>query len=308
MNYVNWLSEWLTNYVKPGYKSRTYERYSQTVETHITPKLGSFELDELSVGVLQKFVCDLLEDGNKRTGKGLSANSVNGIISVLQSSLKTAYASGVTKDYVADKINRPKIAEKQISSFSMKEQKKIERAIMCSRKPKMFGIILCLYTGLRIGELLALEWKDIDVKRGVMCVSKTCHDCSGNGMTVKVVGTPKTTSSRRIIPLPKQLVPVLKMLKKNNKCAFVISDNNMPVSVRSYQRSFELLLKKLNIPHKGFHALRHTFATRAIECGMDVKTLSELLGHKNTNITLNRYAHSLTEHKTEVMNKLGKIF
>ncbi|MCI8369923.1 MAG: tyrosine-type recombinase/integrase [Clostridia bacterium] len=82
----------------------------------------------------------------------------------------------------------------------------------------------------------------------------------------------------------------------------------MPVSVRSYQRSFELLLKKLNIPHKGFHALRHTFATRALECGMDVKTLSELLGHKNTGITLNRYAHSLIEHKTEVMNRLGKIF
>lgn len=308
MNFVNWLSEWLTNYVKPSYKIRTYERYCQTVETHITPKLGSFELDELSVGVLQKFVCELLRDGNKRTGKGLSANSVNGIISVLQSSLKTAYTSGVTKDYVADKINRPKNIVKKVSCFSLKEQKKIERAVLASGKPKMYGIVLCLYTGLRIGELLALEWKDIDVKRRVMHVSKTCHDCSKNGMTVKVVGTPKTSSSTRTIPLPKQLLPVLKMLKRNNKSPFVISDNNLPVSVRSYQRSFELLLKRLNIPHKGFHALRHTFATRALECGMDVKTLAELLGHKSTNITLNCYVHSLSEHKTEVMNRLGEIF
>lgn len=308
MYYVNWLTEWLTNYVKPTAKSRTYERYCQTVETHIIPKLGQFELDELSVGILQRFVSDLLEDGNKRTGAGLSANSVNGVISVLQNSLKSAYDSGITKIYAADKINRPKVVEKQVLCFNLREQKKIERAVLSGEKPKMYGIILCLYTGLRIGELLALEWKDIDTKNSVMYINKTCHDHSHNGTTVKVVGTPKTNSSRRVIPLPKQMLPVLKLLKKHNKSPFVISDANMPVSVRSYQRSFELLLKRLNIPHKGFHALRHTFATRALECGMDVKTLSELLGHKNSGVTLNRYAHSLIEHKTEVMNRLGKIF
>ncbi len=308
MNYMTWLSEWLKNYVKPSAKLRTYDRYCQTVYTHISPKLGRFELDELSIGVLQRFVSALSEGGNKRTGKGLSANSVNGIISILQSSLKSAYNSGITKGYIADKINRPKIIEKQVVCFNLKEQKKIERAVLSGEKPKMYGIILCLYTGLRIGELLALEWKDVDVKNSVIYVYKTCHDRSQNGMTVKIVGPPKTLSSQRVIPLPKQMLPILKLLKKQNKSQFVISDANMPVSVRSYQRSFELLLKKLNIPHKGFHALRHTFATRALECGMDVKTLSELLGHKNTGITLNRYAHSLIEHKTEVMNRLGKIF
>ena len=87
----------------------------------------------------------------------------------------------------------------------------------------------------------------------------------------------------------------------------MVSANGKPVSVRSYQRSFELLLKRLNIPHKGFHSLWHTFATRALECGMDVKTLSEILGHKNPTVTLNRYAHSLMEHKAEMMNRLGKL-
>ena len=87
----------------------------------------------------------------------------------------------------------------------------------------------------------------------------------------------------------------------------MVSASGKPVSVRSYQRSFESLLKRLNIPHKGFHSLRHTFATRALECGMDVKTLSEILGHKNPAVMLNRYAHSLMEHKADMMNRLGKL-
>ena len=119
--------------------------------------------------------------------------------------------------------------------------------------------------------------------------------------------TPKTETSRRYIPLSKPLLAILKDLKKESKGNYVVSDKGDPVFVRSYQRTFELLLKRLNIPHKGFHALRHTFATRALECGMDVKTLSEILGHKNATITLNRYAHSLWEHKAEMMNKLGKL-
>ena len=119
--------------------------------------------------------------------------------------------------------------------------------------------------------------------------------------------SPKTIHSRRIIPLPKQILPLLKSIKKRSACDYIIADGEKPVFVRSYQRTFELLLKKLDIPHKGFHSLRHTFATRALECGMDVKTLSELLGHKNATITLNRYAHSMLEHKADMMNRLGKL-
>ena len=100
---------------------------------------------------------------------------------------------------------------------------------------------------------------------------------------------------------------MMKALKKRSVSPFVVSASGNPVSVRSYQRSFELLLKKLKIPHRGFHSLRHTFATRALECGMDVKTLSEILGHKNPTVTLNRYAHSLMEHKADMMNRLGKL-
>ena len=303
MKYIEWLKIWLENYIKPSVKVRTYERYSLIVDKHIAKDLGECEIKTLSALVLQNYITQLLRNGNCKTGKGLSANSVNGIISVLQSSLKTAHLWGLTKDYTADKIKRPKLTEKPVECFSLAEQKKIEQAILNGKKDKMYGILLCLYSGLRIGELIALQWSDIDFTKGVLTVSKSCHD-GKNGL---IIDEPKTTNSRRLIPLPKQLIPLLKPIKKKSFSPFVVSANGKPVSVRSYQRSFELLLKRLNIPHKGFHSLRHTFATRALECGMDVKTLSEILGHKNPTVTLNRYAHSLMEHKADMMNRLGKL-
>lgn len=204
-------------------------------------------------------------------------------------------------------IKRPKIVEKQVVCFSVDEQKQIERYIKNSRKQKLKGIILCLYTGLRLGELLALTWEDIDFTNGILSVNKTCRDGRINGTRCVMCDTPKTDTSRRNIPLSKPILSMLKDMKKIGDCNNVISDKGKPIFIRSYQRTFELLLNKLKLPHKGFHALRHTFATRAIECGVDVKTLSEILGHKNAAITLNRYTHSLWEHKFEMMNKLGKL-
>ena len=209
----------------------------------------------------------------------------------------------MTKEYTADKLKRPKLKEKPVACFTFAEQKRIEQAILNGKKDKLYGIILCLYSGLRIGELIALQWNDIDFAKGILTVSKSCHD-SKDGL---IIDEPKTATSRRVIPLPRQLLPILKGIKKKSDSPFVVSANGKPVPVRSYQRSFELLLKKLKIPHKGFHSLRHTFTTRAIECGMDIKTLSEILGHKNPSVTLNRYAHSLMEHKADMMNKLGKL-
>ena len=307
MKYKEWLNIWIENYIKPSAKARTYIRYEQLIRTHIAVKLGDLDVNDLTPIVLQSFVTELLNTGNLRTGKKLSPNFVNVIISVIQNSLKTANLVGIAIEYTANKIKRPKTVEKQIDCFSVLEQKKIETHVLNSNKDKLFGIVLCLYTGLRIGELLALTWSDLDFGKRLLFVSKTCHDGNYGGNHIRIIDSPKTVHSCRVIPLPKQILPRLKSLKKRSKCEYLIADVYKPVFVRSYQRTFELLLKKLGIAHKGFHSLRHTFATRAIECGMDVKTLSELLGHKNATITLNRYAHSLLEHKTEMMNRLGKL-
>ena len=307
MKCKEWLQIWLEFYMKPTIKTRTYLRYGQMIRSHIDGAIGEIEIDALTPTVLQSMVTELMSCGNSRTGKALSPNFVNTIVSVLQGALKTANTVGVANEYIASRIKRPKIIEKQVECFSLAEQKKIENFVRGSKKEKLFGILLCLYTGLRIGEVLALTWEDIDFDKGLLFVSKTCYDASDGGHHIRVIDSPKTVNSRRVIPLPKQILPLLKGLKKRSKCEYVVADGDKPVFVRSYQRTFELLLKKLHIPHKGFHSLRHTFATRAIECGVDVKTLAELLGHKNATITLNRYAHSLLEHKVDMMNRLGKL-
>ncbi len=309
MKYKEWLYEWLECYIEPSSKQKTYIRYYDIVSQHLVKAFGDYEMSDLTPLLLQRYATELLQRGNLKTGKGLAANSVNGIITVIQNSLKEACSIGQIPEYTADKIKRPKVREKQVTCFTPAEQKLMEQAILNGKKPKMFGVILCLYTGLRIGELLALTWTDIDFQKETLIVSKTCHDGKDkNGKFTRIIDTPKTETSRRIIPFPKQLVLYLRNVKKKTNCDYVIAEENgKPISVRSYQRSFELFLKKLGIPHKGFHALRHTFATRALENGMDVKTLSEILGHKNANITLNRYVHSMMEHKKEMMNRLGEL-
>ena len=176
MQTKDWFHEWLEHYVKPASKQKTYTLYCELTAQHILPKFGEMELEGITPLILQRYISELMEHGNLRTGGGLSASSVNAIITVIQSSLKVAYNLGYLEAYTADKVKRPRIQEKQIECFTPAEQKKIEQAVLTDKRPKMFGIILCLYTGLRIGELLALEWSDIDFSKGELTVSKTCHD------------------------------------------------------------------------------------------------------------------------------------
>ena len=308
MKYEEWLVSWLKNYIQPSSKQRTYMRYSEIVNQHIVPKLGQFDMNELTPLTLQGFVTELLDSGNLKTLNGLSSNSVNAIITVIQNSLKTAYTLNYIGDYTADKIKRPRTDEKKIECFSFAEQKKMERYIMNTKKSRLFGILLCLYTGLRIGELLALKWLDVDFARSEIRIDKTCYDGKNSeGVFTRITNLPKTCSSIRTIPVPKQFMPMLRDAKRQSHSIYIVSNGEKPVPLRSYQRTFTTLQNKLDIPHRGFHSLRHTFATRALECGMDVKTLSEILGHKSPTVTLNRYVHSLMEHKKEMMNKLGKL-
>ena len=308
MKLKEWLDIWLNKYTKFAVKLRTYERYRYIIEKHINPKLGEFNLDDLSAVTLQDYVLSELESGNLISSKGLANNSVIGIVNVLKSALKLAKSLEISVLDNSNKIKLPMATEKPVTAFEKWEQEKLEKYCLSSNKTNYLGIVICLYTGIRLGELLALTWNDIDFKSGIMTISKTAYRIKQNGNPQVVIDKPKTKNSSRLIPLPKQLLEILKRAKRISKSDFVLSTRTGGiVGTRAYQKTYERILKKLDIPYKNFHSLRHTFATRAIEMGMDVKTLSEILGHKNPVITLQRYTHSMLSYKTEMMNKMGKM-
>lgn len=307
MKLNEWLDIWLTKYVKHAVKTKTLYNYGQIAKNHIVPFLGDYDLEELTPLVLQDFLVNLLERGNIKTGGPLANNSVNVVLNVLKHAISKANFFGVTQTDFSRFIRAPFMLPSKVTAFERSEQEKLEKYCLSNKKQNYLGVVICLYTGLRIGELLALTWEDIDLKSGIMTISKTAYQMRLNGKLTICVDTPKTKTSNREIPLPNCILGVLRVAKKKSKSQFVITTkNNTMVGTRSYQKTFELIQKKLGIPRKNFHALRHTFATRALEIGMDVKTVAEILGHKNPIITLSRYAHSLMSHKRSMMNKLGK--
>lgn len=307
MKLSEWLDTWLNKYQKASIKLRTYLKYESIINKHINPNLGDYELEDLKGNILQDFVLQKINHGNLVTNGKLSDNSVIAIVSLLKQALRQAVFLGISEVEYTAHIKLPYISEKQITAFNRTEQQALENYCLNS-KPNYIGVIICLYTGIRLGELLALTWNDIDFDRRLLSINKTVYTISKNGKNVAFVDKPKTKQSNRVIPLSKQLINILKKRKNESTSMYIITTkNNGMVQNRSYQKTFKRILYKCNIPYKNFHSLRHTFATRALELGIDVKTLSEILGHKNPMITLSRYSHSLLEHKAEMMNKIGKL-
>lgn len=297
---------WLNKYVKHTIKLRTFITYQNIIDKHIIPLLGDYKLDEISSSIIQDFILLKIEKGNLINGNELAYNTVNSIVSVLKQALKCAYNLELISKDITSKITLPQPKEKKIEVFDVKEQQLLE-SFCLSRKANYLGIVLCLYTGLRIGELLALTWNDIDFDKKLLSVNKNVCTIKIDGKSTMYVDEPKTKSSIRVIPIPKQLIPYLRKIKRSSSSMYVITTkSNGMVGTRSYQKTYTRILNKLNLKYRNFHSLRHTFATRALELGMDVKSLSEILGHKNAMITLNRYSHSLLNYKIEMMNKLGK--
>lgn len=169
--------------------------------------------------------------------------------------------------------------------------------------------MICFYTGIRIGELCALKWENIDLKRGIISIVNTLYRVKsekGNKQTELKISTPKSESSVRDIPLPKFLIAKLDAIDRES--GFLIQRNGKFIEPNIYARRYKRILEELNIPYRKFHTTRHTFATRALEIGMDIKTLSEILGHSSPTVTLNLYSHSLPEHKKKEMDRLGKLY
>jgi len=307
MKFIQWQKKWLEVYQKPRIKHHTYTIYCELFDKHVNPVFADKNLDEISADDVQCFLHKKLCDGNLKNGGGLSTSTVNLFRALVNCMFECAFQNGFISQNPCKKIRRVVGRQKQVTSFSRKEQKEIEAHCM-KNTDRYLGVLMVLYTGLRIGELLSLTWDDVDLKKRVIYVRKTVYRAKDNdGVYKRFIDTPKSQSSQRIIPIAKQLHALMSLQKNKQKSKYVICDKHgMARSVRGYQSSFATLQKNIGIVAKNFHALRHTFATRAIECGVDIKTLSELMGHQNTQITLDKYGHSLFDTKKKAVDLLEK--
>lgn len=295
-----WFTQWL-NELKSSIKESTYVIYKRYVENHINPFFGDLSLKKLNEAIIQRFV-DSKSD--------LSPVTVRDIFIFFRTGIQKANKS-FSLSISFDDIKLPKSTVHSFRVFSKEEQRDIESAINSSESVHNdIGVLICLYTGLRIGEVCALEWNDIDFSRKIITVSKTIQRIADtdNGGTKIVITAPKSFRSSREIPIPEFLVQRLKIHKQQygNGC-YVLNIGGKPMEPRTYQYRFQKLLKIANVEKANFHTLRHTFSTRALELGFDIKTLSDILGHANAAITLKKYAHSLDEHKRKSMEKLGQL-
>lgn len=308
MKTKEWFVTWLVDFVRLRVKEHTYSMYSETVKKHLTPFFGEEELGEITPLDVQKFLREKLDRGNLKTGGGLKERSVNTIYAVLRKSLDCAVGFGYLPVSPCDKVARVREGVSETQVFTRREQRKIaEEALV--RGGEYVGIVISLYLGLRIGEVLALKWTDLNLGKGILSVNSTlCRMKTESGEYVNHVDRPKSRSSMREVPLPPKLVKLLRELKKSGRSEYVVSDEQgRMVSVRAYQHKFQRFLKKIGVRRLGFHSLRHTFATRAVECGVDVKTVSELLGHKNAQLTLSRYVHSMAPSKRRAVKLIENM-
>ena len=279
---------WLQS-IEKSVKILTFQKYAGIVKNHIVPILGIFFTKQICGQKINEFA-------NKKLER-LSPGTVNEILIVLGEIFSFA-----EKEYGITKPQYKMIREykNEMRVLTKDEQQRLECFLYDDIDIYKFGVLLALYTGVRIGELCALNWKDIDT--GVLTINKTMHRISTPNGSKIIIEKPKTDSSIRKIPVPDFLAAII--AKYGSKGSVLKTKNGAPVEPRLLQQKFSNYLCACKIEGATFHTLRHTFATRCVEAGFEIKSLSEILGHASVKITLDKYVHSSLEQKRKNMNLL----
>ena len=284
-------------------KRSTYSAYSLLVNNHLIPAFaGAYDVTE---DMVQSFVFTKLE-------QGLSQKSIKDILIVLKMILRFAVKQGFMQHREID-VKFPTERERQeLEVLSRSSQKRIMEYVQSHFTFMNLGIYICLCAGLRIGEVCALVWDDIDVESGVINISKTIQRIyvidNGEKHTEVIIDTPKSKNSIREIPIAKDLLRMIKPFKKVvNGNFYVLTNSDQPTEPRTYRNYYKRLMEQLNMPKLKFHGLRHSFATRCIESKCDYKTVSVLLGHSNISTTLNLYVHPNMEQKKKCVEQMFKM-
>lgn len=279
-------------------KRSTLARYTYVLKHYILPVFGAVLLSQLTANQISEFLHRLQKNGLS----GKSARDVGVLLkSILRYSAKKldCPSPGMT-------VELPAYRRKQIVIFYPDEIQRLAQMIMDEPTTTGIGILLTLNTGLRLGELCALQYKDIDLRNGVVHVRKTVQRIRSGDRTSLMVLPPKSDSARRTIPLPGDMAALLQKLVQShpNGENYLLTGKNVPMEPRTMQYQYRALLKATGIPYRNFHTLRHTYASRCVERGIDVKSLSEMLGHADVRTTLQVYVHSSLEHKMRVIQSI----
>lgn len=296
--------EWL-RLRKSKIRESTYIKYNTVLENHIKPKLGGCFPIGIDQTVVDSFTSELLQKD------GLSIKTVRDILTVLRSILKYV-SSQFPKFYRGTEITCPKETRKDVSVLSLEEQRMFTNYLLTDTDCCKFGVLLMLFSGMRIGELCALKWENIDTKLGTVRISSTLqrlHDLSSDGekCTKIIIGTPKSNTSVRTVPMTEWLTGLCRRFAVDNADAYILTGKENYMEPRTLQYRIKKYTKECGLEGVHAHTLRHTFATRAVEVGFEIKSLSEILGHATTSITLERYVHSSMELKRKNMDKLAAI-
>lgn len=288
--------EWL-EYKSISIKQSTYFKYSYCIDRYLKANLEDVTLKNIEHFDFNEVTRKLSEE--------LSAKTIREILNILKGILKyteTKYGVHVNLEL----ITSPKVKIEDLKILTKREKNRLEKYCLKQEDLRHTGILVCLYTGLRIGEMCALRWENIDLERRVIRVEQTLQRIYANGKTKIIIDAPKTENSIRSIPISNKLYEILKPLKGKHKKEdfFLTGSSEKFIEPRNYQYLFKLCLKNSKVKDYKFHILRHTFATNCIEVGMDIKSLSEILGHSSVDITLNRYVHSSFKTKKKFLEKL----
>lgn len=293
-------------------KRSTYARYRSIIDVHIRPYFGAYSATQICAKEIDLFTKQKLDTGRTDQRGGLAPKTVSDILSVLSGAIKFAEAHG----YDMSKANlfaKPRIESKITEVLSINEEVHLVKHMNNSDDCEKFGVILCLHTGLRIGELCALRWADIDLDNRVIFINKTMQrlsihsSCNIKKRTEIVITSPKTSSSMRIVPIPDSLVRNLQYykLKASGSNPYFLTATDSYIEPSNYYAKYQRWLKQCGVRPHPFHVLRHTFATRCIENGFDPKSLSEILGHSDVKMTLSRYVHPSMDVKRRELNRLA---
>lgn len=296
-------------YSKIHLKGSTYLKYSNLIDKHIIPELGDICISQIYSVLLADFMNHKLKHGRIDKNGGLAASYVKNIMIIITEIINFSIDEGYSSP-IRIKLHMPKNEKGEIRVMDKINQKTLEDYLFSHLTPTNMGILLSLNTGLRIGEICALKWSDIDFQKAILKVNSTVSrvksDDENSSKSKLIIDTPKTQSSIREIPIISQLMKPLIFLYETRNSEYIISAETSFVSPRTFEYRFHTVLEKCRISPFNYHVLRHTFATRCIEGGVDIKSLSEILGHANVSVTLNTYVHSSIERKRELLEKISE--